>query len=370
MNPQLKVFVAGLEGWRGKPVRIGPMINNLHRIVFACLGIIALSLLGGCASDKKVIAQADTFNTSLQPAEEKNADLNGYLTQIGRRIQLAAKQADAASYGCSSHFKKREDVAWMFSDKVEFHLVNSKTLNAFTTGGYHVYVYNELFQTCDNESELAAVIAHEFGHIYCRHVHKGMNRSMAIMGMEGVAGAGGYVVGGAENGAAYAKSAAGMAAQVAQYKNMGFTRDDEAQADEDGFEFYWRGGWDPKQFATFFTRMIQLGYDKTPAEQSDHPTLASRVEAAKRAVASHGKKIDQYRQPDFATVAQFAHYKDLGRQAAQNMPDDQQALQSKQMLQALPRSCWAPSDPPDRQDALQKLLDKLNAKAEAEKAKQ
>ncbi len=347
------------------------MTAKPRRIVFACSVIVALSLLCGCASDKKVIAQADTFNASLAPAEEKNAELNAYFTQIGRRVQLAAKQADAAEYGCSSHFKKREDVAWMFSDKVEFHLVNSKTLNAFTTGGYHVYVYNQLFQTCDNESELAAVIAHEFGHIYCRHVHKGMNRGMVIMGMEGVAGAGGYVVGGAENGAAYSKSAAGMAAQVAQYKNLGFTRDDEAQADQDGFEFYWRGGWDPKQFGAFFQRMIALGYDKTPAEQSDHPTLASRVVAANKNVTIHDKKLDQYRQADFATAAQFAHYKDLGRQAAQNMPDDQQALQSKQMLQALPRSCWAPSDPPDREDAMQKLLAELNAKADAEqKAKQ
>jgi predicted Zn-dependent protease len=347
------------------------MIGIPRRVVFAFFGIVALSLIGGCASDKKVIAQADTFNASLAPAEEKNAELNAYFTQVGRRVQLAAKQADAANYGCSTHFKKREDVAWMFSDKVQFHLVNSKTLNAFTTGGYHVYVYNELFQTCDNESELAAVIAHEFGHIYCRHVHKGMNRNMAIIGMEGVAGAGGYVVGGSENGAAYAKTAAGLAAQVAQYKNMGFTRDDEAQADEDGFEFYWRGGWDPRQFGAFFQRMIDLGYDKTPAEQSDHPTLASRVVAANKNVAIHSKKLDQYRQPDFATEAQFAHYKELGRQASQNMPDDQQVLQTKEMLQALPRSCWAPSDPPDRQDALQKLLDKLNAKAEAEqKSKQ
>src|SRR5438445_136214 len=66
------------------------------------------------------------------------------------------------------------------------------------------------------------------------------------------------------------------------FLNMGFTREDEAQADEYGFKFYTRAGWPPEHFGDFFKEMIAAGYDKTPAIASDHPTLASRVEAAEK----------------------------------------------------------------------------------------
>ena len=42
---------------------------------------------------------------------------------------------------------------WMFSKDVRFHFVNSKTLNAFTTGGEHMYIYSELFRTAQTEDD-------------------------------------------------------------------------------------------------------------------------------------------------------------------------------------------------------------------------
>jgi predicted Zn-dependent protease len=319
-------------------------------------------LLIGCASDKKVQAQADQFDASLHAAELSQPDVNAYFTAIGRRVQAAAKIADAQHYGPKSHFVKDESDQWMFSEKVQFHLVNSKTLNAFTTGGYHVYVYNELFQQTKSEDELAAVIAHEFGHIYARHVHKGMNRSMATMGIEGLAGAAGYVAGGSDNGAAFAKSGASAGAMAAQFVIMGFTRGDEAQADELGFHFYCIAGWDPAHFGNFFKHMIAAGYDKTPAIESDYPTLASRVKATDARVATLGPNAGTRIVPNIATPEQFRQYQQLAVVTRKSIPDDQTALQAKQMLQALPRSCWVPYEPADRQSALDELLAELHGK--------
>src|SRR5882724_1015260 len=107
-------------------------------------------------------------------------ELSTYLQQIGDRVIDAAKDLDAEGYGPATH--KKEDNAWMFSNRMKFHLVNSKTLNAFTTGGEHMYIYNALFQACDSEDELAAVMAHEYGHVYCRHVQAGTNRQTWMQG--------------------------------------------------------------------------------------------------------------------------------------------------------------------------------------------
>src|SRR5690242_2650412 len=135
----------------------------LMRSVIAAFVASLIVLETGCnpaSRDQSVIASAQQFNTALQPAEINNSDLNNYLQTIGGRIVAAAKEADARGYGPKSH--KQGTDAWMYQD-IEFRLVNSKTLNAFTTGGHFVYIYNELFQLCQNEEELAAVMSHEFG---------------------------------------------------------------------------------------------------------------------------------------------------------------------------------------------------------------
>ena len=38
------------------------------------------------------------------------------------------------------------------------------------------------------------------------------------------------------------------------------------------------------------------------------------------------------------------------------MPDDQKVLQAKNLLQALPRSCWMPYEPEDQKQAQQKII--------------
>jgi predicted Zn-dependent protease len=330
------------------------MKNYFARSILLMLGTITL-LCGGCASDKKVIAQADTVDHGLAPAEFEDPQINEYLRQIGNRIVTAARQADQDHYGPKTHYVKDEDNQWMFSDKITYHLVNSTTLNAFTTGGNHIYIYNALFQLCANEDELAAVMAHEYGHIYCRHVDKGMNRQYGVLAASALAGGLGYVVGGADD----ASSAASFGSSGAGFFVMGRTRGDEAQADETGMHFYQLAGYDPREFGAFFQAMIDKGYDKTPAIESDHPTLKSRVVIANKRVAELEKDgtIDQDRRPPIATPAQFLEYRERAARLSREIPSDKTLHNSQQLLQALPRSCIAADpNPPDAQAAREAIV--------------
>src|SRR5206468_6585679 len=117
-----------------------------------------------------------------------------YLQNVGDRIISSANELDKQGFGPASH--KTGDNSWMFSNKMQFHFVNSKTVNAFTTGGEHMYVYNALFQMCKSEDELAAVMSHEYAHVYCRHVQAGTNRQYAQLGAAGAAAVAGYAIGG------------------------------------------------------------------------------------------------------------------------------------------------------------------------------
>jgi len=336
------------------------------QILAAFLLLVAAILTTGCATDAKVIAQASQTNSQLAPAIMSDPELASYLQQIGDRIIASAKQLDAKGFGPSSH--KSGDNAWMFSGDMKFYFVNSKTVNAFTTGGKYMYVYNELFQMCHDEDELAAVMSHEYGHVYARHVAKGMNRQMELLiGGAVVGGAAGYAVGGKDNGANYAVAGAGVGAAGGQFLNMGFTRGDEAQADNLGFNFYCRAGWDPAKFAEFFQQMIDAGYDTTPAIASDHPTLASRVEVAKKEVKALPPDAAQWRKPPIADVAKFKELQARAQALSTKMPNDQSLASSQKLLQALPRSCIIPYTAKDEIEARQEIVAEQQAAADKKK---
>src|SRR5262249_24603823 len=153
------------------------------------LVVVGFLFATGCANDKKVMAVADKMHTGLEPAVMEDPELAAYLQKVGDRIIESAQTLDKEGYGPKSH--KEQDKQWMFSNKMHFYFVNSETLNAFTTGGEHMYIYNQLFQECESEDELAAVMAHEYGHVYARHVKKGMDRQVGQTIGTGAAAVGG-----------------------------------------------------------------------------------------------------------------------------------------------------------------------------------
>ena len=338
------------------------------RTYVLALALGALGLVVGCASDRQVIAQADQMHSTLKPAVIEDPVLANYLQQVGERVITAAKEMDQQQGGPKSH--KSEDSSWMFGNKMRFHFVNSKTLNAFTTGGEHMYIYTALFEQCKSEDELAAVMAHEFAHVYARHVHKGMNRQYTALAVAAAAGGAGYAVAGKDNRTEGAALGAGLGFAAAQFANMGFTRGDEAEADKLGFDFYTRAGWDPDRFGDFFQSMVDKGYDKTPAMLSDHPTLKSRVDDAKKRAATLPPQADQWRQSPVAGGQRFKDLQARAQRLGKTLPNDQSLANSQELLQALPRSCVAPVDPQDAVQARERIVQRAEAAEKAQQQKQ
>jgi predicted Zn-dependent protease len=328
------------------------ILSRYSRRAGLLLAVVFLStLVTGCASDKTTISKAAAANNQLAPAVMGDAELSAYVQQLGNRIIASAKQYDSKGEGPKSH--KKSDAAWMFSNRMQFHLVNSKTVNAFTTGGEHMYVYTALFQLCDTEDELAAVMSHEFAHVYCRHVQQGTNRQTGMTVFAYGAEGAGYLAGGSADADAANKGAAA----IAQFAGLSFTRGDEAEADKWGFKFYSHAGWDPTHFGDFFQKMINLGYDTTPAIKSDHPTLKSRVEAAKKELAEWNKNPNAATllQPPVADATRFAQLKARAAAISASMPDDSNTKQAQKLLASF-SSCVAPVDQLEQTAAKKELL--------------
>ena len=51
-----------------------------------------------------------------------------------------------------------------------FYVVKNESVNAFATLGGHIFIFSGLIDMTDEPEELAAVLAHEIGHVEKRHV--------------------------------------------------------------------------------------------------------------------------------------------------------------------------------------------------------
>lgn len=335
-----------------------PRHAGLFTKLFMMAALATMPFATGCASDKAVIAQANQFHGELNKAVITDPELANYIQSVGGRVIETAGRLYSQGYRPKAKSEEASD--WMFSNAMEFHFVNSKTLNAFTTGGEHMYVYTELLRRSHNEDELAAVIAHEYGHVFGRHIHNGMNRQLAVMLGAGAAAAAGYVAGGEE----YAGYGAGLGAVAGGLANAGFSRGDETEADKLGFDFYVRSGWDPDKFSGFFRTILEEekkagGGGSGMAFLSSHPATAERITNSEKWAAEWKAKHPDWQQrmkPPVATQAQFSRLQQRSIVVGQSMPDDK-SLNQQTLLAALPRSCMFPDEPhpPEAQKARQKL---------------
>jgi predicted Zn-dependent protease len=158
-----------------------------------------------------------------------------------------------------------------------FYIINDRTVNAFATFAGHIFFYTGLINLMDSSDELAAVLCHEISHVAARHISKGMDRQKKIM-IAQLAGilAGALIGGEAAAPLIFGSQAAGMQAQI------NYTRDNERQADQMGFEYMKSSGFDPRAMITVLKKFDQLKrmspyVDKIPPYIMTHPTDSERM---------------------------------------------------------------------------------------------
>jgi Zn-dependent protease with chaperone function len=143
---------------------------------------------------------------------------------------------------------------------VDVRIAKAPSVNAYAELGGRITVNSGLLRQAQSPEEVAGVIAHEIGHVQNRHIMEGAITHLFTS--QGI----GVVFG--EQGAA--------AGWANTFLNMGFSRTQEAQADEAGLTRLQDAHVDNKGFHDFFERM---GDERgMPKFLSDHPTNDERLE--------------------------------------------------------------------------------------------
>jgi predicted Zn-dependent protease len=168
-------------------------------------------------------------------------------------------------------------------------LLNSNVNNAFAIPGGYVYVTRELVALMNNEAELAFVMGHEVAHVAARHARKREQAS------------GWTALGAALLGAITGSSTIGnIAGTGAQLYALGYSRDQEREADTLGVRYLARAGYDPgasDEILAALEAQTRLETRLAGQEQkaganwlSTHPATADRVAQVRREAAALSAK--------------------------------------------------------------------------------
>ncbi len=124
----------------------------------------------------------------------------------------------------------------------KFYLIEDKTLNAFTIPGGHVYIFRGLYDKLDDD-ELAAVMAHEIGHVAARHIVKKMQASLGYQLLSTIALIA-YTSGQDDKKSRNAGYVAYAGATAFNLVQLGYSRQDEYEADSLAVKYTKAAGYD------------------------------------------------------------------------------------------------------------------------------
>ena len=162
----------------------------------------------------------------------------------------------------------------------QFFVVNSSEVNAFAVPGGYVYVNRGLVERAQKMDQLAGVLGHEIGHVIRRHSVKQMEQAQgANIGVTLAC----VLTQVCNNQATAAAINVGGTALFAK-----FSRDDEAQADEEGVKNTVRAGIDPRGIPEMFQILInerERSPSTVDAWFATHPLEEDRIQATQAQIA-------------------------------------------------------------------------------------
>lgn len=171
--------------------------------------------------------------------------LNDVVQRVGQRLAQVSQEPD---------------LDW------QFNVIKDDTPNAFALPGGYVGVHTGLFKVVENEDQLAAVMAHEIGHVDAHHPSERLSRQALVQ-------TGLTAIGGASPSLAELASAAATLGVV-----LPFSREQEAEADAIGLQYMAKAGYDPRAAIQVWKNMQAYGGSGGLEFLSTHPSPGNRIE--------------------------------------------------------------------------------------------
>lgn len=239
------------------------------KLVFA----VSFLLLSGCAS---------VYNPATERRELVFID-TGSEVALGKSLDRKIRQehkvvTDPAENQRVNNIGKKISAVCDRSDlQYRFYVLEDRELNAFSIPGGFVYVNTGLLKKAD-DNELAGVIAHEIAHVVARHSVKHLQAALGFNILMSVA---------------FNKSDAvdlyRAVNVVYNLVSLGYSREDERQADKLTVRYTFKAGYDTNGMLSFFSKIKEEekenGVGNIPVFLRSHPAVEERIVNIKKEIA-------------------------------------------------------------------------------------
>jgi len=213
----------------------------------------------------------------------ENAQLNDYVNILGQTLAAASDKPEI--FG-GYHFL----------------VLDSEDINAFATPGGHVFVTRGLIRCCQSEDALAAVLAHEIGHIQLRHGMQSIEKARTTQALTIIATEGAKNLGSSEV-AQLTDTFSGVISDITNSLiNNGYSRSFEYQADQAAITLVKRLGYNPQGLVDMLKVMSKNIKKGGNDFAKTHPAPNDRIEK----IQEGGQKFTTVAEPR----ARQARFKD------------------------------------------------------------
>lgn len=235
------------------------MIQKVYKellILLAAFGLIWLAIsylkltpeapeLGVTVEQEEELAEYISKSISVQFDEVHNAYVDSCILIITQRLENAI---DSTPY------------------EYTFHVIENEQVNAFATLGGHVYIHTGLINELESAEELAAVLAHEMGHIERRHVVNKLVKEIGITLLFSVLSGNDPVL---------------ISEIMESLLSSAFDRRQESEADNYGLKLLEKAHVQPLAMAHAFRKLKNQSVGNyIPEVVSTHPNINARIQAS------------------------------------------------------------------------------------------
>jgi predicted Zn-dependent protease len=230
------------------------------------------TLLAGCATTTSPTGRTQHVGAVSQ--DQLNALGIQAFNQTKAEKPQSSNSRETAYVRCVVNTITRElPPQWQYNWETALFVDDSP--NAFALPGGKVGIFTGIFTVAKNQDQLAAVVAHEIGHVVSRHHDERITRQLGAQTGLSIVGA---IVGSTYGeGAAAATNQFGGAAVQAAFL-LPNSRTQETEADVVGQQLMARAGFDPRQAVNLWENMIAVSRSRPPQWLSTHPNPEARIQ--------------------------------------------------------------------------------------------
>ena len=271
----------------------------------AAMACLAASSMVGCSTVAKVATnigqgagvitqqQADSINKGAQAVEKTFQDITPEQEYyIGRSVAATVfvtyKPYD--SQKANEYLNLLGQTLSRFGGKPEtfggyhFVLLDTSEINAFSAPGGLVMISRGMVRLCRNEDELAAVLAHEIGHVENQHGLKAIRKGRLTSALTTLALEAGKNLGGSDLAQVTEAFSGSITDITGTMMNSGYARTTEFQADKGAVDILKGCGYNPAALVGMLQEMQKRWVPNGPGFGHTHPEPSVRIAEVRKAI--------------------------------------------------------------------------------------